>query len=80
MGRKDHTPEGKKMTDKEIKATFNHVVYAQAVQIALTLSGQKENFDPMFAMDSMVERYLEKHRNLTNQVYAYLLSQQLIVQ
>jgi len=62
------------MTDQNT-VTNNQILYAQAMQIALTLSGQKQNFNPTFPMESMVDNFLESHKNLANQVYAFLRSQ-----
>jgi len=63
------------MNQNQNAATPNQILYAQAVQIALTISGQKPNFNPASAMDAVVQGYLGDHKNLTNQVYAFLRSQ-----
>jgi hypothetical protein len=59
------------------QVVIEHVLYAQAIQIALALSGQKNNLGASFLAPNTVQACLESHRELTNHVYAYLLGQQV---
>jgi hypothetical protein len=56
---------------QQTPATLEHILYAQAVQIASSLSGEKPNL--LFNPNMSVEDYLDSHKNMIRKVYKYLL-------
>jgi hypothetical protein len=53
--------------------SLDQILFAQAIQIALTLGGKP--FNAAFATDVQVEAHLNSHKELAKQVYRVLKAQ-----
>jgi hypothetical protein len=52
--------------------TNEQILYAQALQIAIQLSGDTQSFKAAYPTDMLVEKHLEKYRELARSVLRYL--------
>ena len=55
--------------------TYYQLLYAQALNIAIALTGEKLN--PQSGGDDIVGQILNKHKNITDRVYMYLRAQEV---
>ena len=63
------------MIDEKKPITFEHVLYGNALQMALTIAGKKPDYSGKYPNNDLVIKHLEHHKNMANIIYDYLLNQ-----
>jgi hypothetical protein len=61
--------------NEKSQPTNDQILYAQALQIAIQLSGDTQNVNTAFPNDIFVEKHLEKYRELARSVIKVLRRQ-----